>query len=196
MSVFKHYLSQLPDEVRAALDGEISRPDLTATRKYHEPTITPNFGTNIPLPFFAPNLEVYGSTLVAEMTVNSDAMYRVFKIPSNYLENASFHVHWTKSSDAVEDGNEVRWQLEYQVWKGQDTDLAGATTVVTIDDTYDDGGTTTRVVQRTVDIEVSGFVPGYYVGVCVMAITPAGTPISSEPALVSVDLTYTELVNS
>ena len=168
-----------------------------ATRTYHEPTILPESGSNSPGQ--QPDLALIGTTLVAEFTVNTDSSYRFFKIPGNYVEGAAFHIHWTKESgiggDGDESGNGVRWRLSYTVTPGNNADINVAPTVVELDDTYDDAGTTTRIVYRTPNVAAPGFVANYYVGVCIEAVTPDGSALGCEPALVTADLTYIETIN-
>lgn len=165
----------------------------SATRQYHEPTITPAAGTNAPGQ--APDLVVIQSTLTAQFTLNTDKAYREFKIPSSYVDTPEFHIHWTKSGDADESTKEVLWRISYNIYPGNGNDINVAPATIDLADTYDDAGTTTRVLHRTANAAAAGFVAGYYIGLCVEAVTPAGTPMVSEPALISVDLTFNELIN-
>ena len=169
-----------------------------ATRTYHEPTITPESGNNSPGQ--QPDLALIGTTVVAQFTIATDSAYRIFKVPSNYVTDAAFHVHWTKEEgiqgDSDESGNAVRWRLSYTVSPGNGADINVAPTVIEIEDTYDDAGTTTRTMYRTADIAAPGFIAGYYVAICIEAIAPVGGPaLTCEPALVTADLTYTEYIN-
>jgi len=170
---------------------------LETTRSYHEPTITPESNANAPGQ--QPSLGLIATTLVAEYTVNTDTAYRIFKIPGNYIEGASFHVHWTKESgaggDGNQDGNAVRWRISYTVSPGNGADINAAPTVLEVEDTYDDSGTTTRIMHRTANMAASGFIPNYYVAMCVEAITPVGGALTCEPALVTADLTFNEYIN-
>lgn len=168
-----------------------------ATSTYHEPTLVPEFGTNAPGQ--QPDLALIGSTMVAQFTVNTDSAYRLFKVPSNYVTGAAFHVHWTKEEgvggDGDQSGNTVLWRISYTVMQGNGTDINVAPTVIDIPDTYDDSGTTTRVTHRTADVSAPGFIAGYYVGMCIEAATPGGSALTCEPALITADLTYTQYIN-
>jgi hypothetical protein len=170
---------------------------LTATSTYHEPTIVPESGTNAPGQ--QPDLDLIGSTMVAHFTLNTDSAYRMFKVPANYVTGASFHVHWTKEEGVAGDGDEstntVLWRISYTVFPGNGADINVAPTVLDLPDTYDDAGTTTRVSQRTADVAAPGFIAGYYVGMCIEAVTPTGTALTCEPALITADLTYTQYIN-
>ena len=176
---------------------------LTATATAHEPTVTPEAGVNAPGQ--APDLAVIGSTLVAEFTVDTDAAYRIYKIPSSYVSDPAFHVHWTKESGVAgntdQSGNAVLWRITYDVWAGGPPaggigdDLTAGGTVIEYEDTYEDSGTTPRVVHRTPNLAASGFVAGYYLGVCVESVTPAGSALTCEAALMSVDVTFTQYIN-
>lgn len=168
----------------------------TATRTYHQPTVTPGAGVNAP--GLQPDLGLIGSVLVAEFTLNTDTAYRIFKIPTSYVSDAAFHVHWTKESGAAGDSdqsfNAARWRITYTIFPGNAADINVAPTVLEESSTYIDSGTTTRIVYRTSDIPATGFVAGYYVGICVESIT-SESDLTCEAALVSVDLTFTEYIN-
>lgn len=178
-----------------ALAGEIST--------FHEPIVVAEAGTNSPGQ--EPDITIIGSTMVAEFTLNTDKAYRVFKIPSSYVGNPSFHVHWTKESGVAGNGNEsgnaVLWRINYTVFAGgplaggQGHDINVTPSTVEFEDTYDDSGTTTRIIERTPNLGLVGFVAGYYVGMEVEAITPAGAALTCEPALVTVDLTFDQYIN-
>lgn len=184
----------IPSELQAALETEATL--LYETETYHFPTITAASGTNAPGQ--QPTLVVVGSILTAQMTLNTDAVYRVFKIPLHFRGNPQFHVHWTKSGDADESGKVARWEIACTIFEGNDQDdvaVIGAT--LELEDTYEDNGTTTRHIYRTADAPCTEtWVPGWYVGIRVRAITPVGTPMASEPALVGVDLSIIEETNA
>jgi hypothetical protein len=168
-----------------------------ATRTYHESIVRAESGANAPGQ--QPDLEVISDTIVAEFTLNTDSAYRLFKIPAYYVTGAAFHAHWTKESGIAGNGNElgnsVRWRVSYKVWAGEGTDINVAPTVVDLDDTYTDGGSTTRITQRTANVAAPGFIANYYLSLKVEAVTPAGTALTCEPALISIDLTFTEYIN-
>jgi len=174
--------------------------DAAFTRLYHEPTITPELGSNPPGQ--QPVLKVIGSTMVAEFTVNTDSAYRIFKVPGSYVSGASFHVHWTKEEGIGGNGNQngknVRWRISYKVFNSTTSindDINVASTVINLDDTYADAGTTTRLAHRTASVAAAGFVAGYYVGVKIEAVTPTAPALTCVPALISADLTFTEYIN-
>jgi len=175
--------------------GLLAKADAVAG--FHEPIVLPSSGTNAPGQ--EPDIGVISSTMVAEFTLNTDKAYRTFKIPANYVDTPAFHVHWTKESggggDVDESTKEVRWRISYTVFPGNGNDINVAPTVIDLDDVYDDSGTTTRIVYRTANVAAVGFMANYYLGICVEAVTPGGVAIASEPALVSVDLTFNQLIN-
>jgi hypothetical protein len=168
----------------------------SATRLYHEQTVTPGSGQNAPGQ--QPDLGLIGSLVVAEFTLNTDSAYRIFKIPSSFVDNAAFHVHWTKESGAAGDTdqsfNAARWRLSYTVFPGNGADVNVAPTVIEESSTYIDAGTTSRIVYRTANMPAAGFIAGYYIGICVESIT-SESDLTCEAALVSVDLTFNQLIN-
>ena len=171
-------------------------PISEVTRTFHEPTFTPADSTNSPGQ--QATLGNIGANVVAEFTPDTDEGYKIFKIPNSYVGDAAFHIHWTKESgvggNSDESGNTVQWRISYHVWPGSGQDLNVAPTVLDISDTYTDSGTTTRIVERTANTPASGFVANYYVGIKV-EVVGAGTTLTCEPALVNLDMTFTEYIN-
>lgn len=186
----------LPKELQTALEIEAEFPDgEEALRERHE-SITPSeYGSRAPGP--QPDPVVYGTVFALEFTLNADTAYRVFKIPAHYVSDASFHIHWTKSDAGVdESGRNAKWRISYTVFNGTSDDVIAAPTVLEAEDTYEDadsGGS--RIVYRTPNLSAPGFIPNYYVGVCIEAVTPAGLALVNRPALVSMDLVWLETIN-
>lgn len=163
----------------------------------HKPTITP--ANSKSAPGQGPQPIVYGSTIGLEFdTPATDNAYRIMKIDGTFAgdgsgSDASFHVHWTKGTDVNESGNTVVWRLEYTVFDGSSNDINIAPTVIQFTDTYDDTGTTTRIVNRTSNISATGLIPLYYMGVGLSVVT-GGTTITN-PVLISCDLLFKNYVN-
>lgn len=173
---------------------------LTTTRWFHGQTLTPGSASNAPGQ--AADLATIGSVMVASYTIGTDAGYRIFKIKNSYVSGAAFHVHWTKQPGAAGDGdqsgNSVRWRISYTVFESEPTaasDINVAPTVIDLDDTYDDAGTTTRLAHHTPNVAAPGFIAGHYVGICIEAVTPSGSALTCEPALITADLTYIQYIN-
>ena len=152
-------------------------------------------GKSTSSPGQGPQPTVYGSTFLLTFTPDTDDAFRQFKIPGHFSDSPAVHIHWTKTGDGDESGLAVLWRVSYHVFPGSGQDINVAPSVVETEVTYDDAGTTTRVMQRTADLELSGFVANWYCAVKVEAITPVGSPMVSEPSLFSLDLTYNERIN-
>jgi hypothetical protein len=163
------------------VSSSIDDPVLT-----HTPIVTPSVGGTVPA--LQPTNVVVNALLLQSYTVNLDAGWRQFKIPLGYVDSASVHIHWSKTGNANEAGKNVRWRVSYVIFNGEDQDAAGSPTVITLNDTYLDSGTTTRIVYETPSVALVGFIPDYYTSMKVDAITPAGTPMASEPGLFALDL--------
>lgn len=186
-----------PEPEETSFIESLLHTENAVTRTYHEPTLVPTDASNAPGQ--QASLGAIGdSTIVAEFTADTDEGYKIFKIPRNFVGDAAFHIHWTKESgvagDTDQSGNTVQWRISYLVFPGSGSDLTAAPTVLDITDTYTDSGTTTRIVERTPNTAASGFVANYYVSMKVEVIG-AGTTLTCEPALVNVDLTFTEYIN-
>jgi len=191
--------SGIPVEwIRRLLESDtITDTLLNTTKTFHVPISDPGAGTNAPGQ--QPTIAIISTTQVAEMTLNTDAMYRLFKVPENFLGEPVFEAHWTKQSGAGGNGDEsgkvVRWRISYTVFNGEPEDVNVAPIVVEVEDTYEDSGTTTRFMYKTGKVPATGIIAGDYVSVCVEAVTPVGTPMTAEPALASIDFEYLGWLN-
>jgi len=164
-----------------------------SSRIVHLPVVTPTDSKE--QPGQGPTPVVYGVVMGLHFDLATESAYRVFKIPTAFTgADASFHIHWTKSANSNEAGKTVRWRLSYKVFDGRTQDITAAPTVLTFDDTYDDTGTTTRIVYRTSDVAAVGFTAGYYVGV-MLEYVAANTTLVGGPVAVSVDLLLREYIN-
>ena len=138
---------------------------------------------------------VLGDALIGlEFSGPTDAAYRAFKISRSYTNDPKFHIHWTKSTDADESAKTVRWRIRYVVFNGSSQDVTAAPVELTFDDVYDDDGTTSRIVYRSVSLAATGFTAGYYVGM-VVDVVAGGTNLTGNPVLISADLTYDAYIN-
>ena len=136
-----------------------------------------------------PDVVVIGPTTVGlHYTRDDGACYTLSKIPSSFVGDASFHIHWTKNVDTNQSGRTVRWILTYTVFNGssQNANVAPTGTIVW-DLTYLDSGTTSRIVYRSGNTAVAGLIPGYYLGVK-LEYDPLNTTLDGRPTVVSVDL--------
>lgn len=162
---------------------------------YHAPIVTASFHSA--LPGTVPTPEAVNALLYLTFS-SGDAAFRQFKIPDSYVSTPAFHIHWTKSGNANEFGKAVRWRVSYVVFPSTSVQagMGSATpTVVDVEDTYDDSGTTSRLVFSTPSVPLIGFVKGAYMSIKVERTTPLGTPLSSNPGLFSLDLTYQQYIN-
>jgi len=165
-------------------------------RLHHEPIVTASFAQS--LPGTTPTPGAVGPFIYLTFSLDNDAAFRQFKIPNAYVSDPNFHIHWTKTSDANDLGKAVRWRVTYIVFRSSPTVAGDANitpTVVEVEDTYDDSGTTSRNVYRTPNTPMVGFVANYYVSMKIEAITPVGAALSANPALFSLDVTFNEYIN-
>lgn len=184
--------SHLADGELAALLNEAARAD--TTRIFHEPIVTASRATSAPGQ--GPSPIVLGTLIGLEFSGALDAAYRMIRIDAAHDEVLStFHVHWSKSTNVDESGKTIRWRITYVVFDGIAQDVIVSPTVALLDDTYDDNGTTSRIVYRTPAINTVGFTPGYYLGLCI-DIDPAGTTLVGNPVLAAVDLRLSLAINS
>jgi len=163
---------------------------------FHGPIVTASYYSG--LPGTTPTPAVVGPFIYLDFSLNNDAAFRQFKIPSNYAGNGTFHLHWTKTSNANEQGKAVRWRVTYVVFASSPTtsgDAAITPTVAEVEDTYDDAGTTTRLVHRTSSVALVGLAAQYYMSMKIEAITPVGVALASHPGLFSLDIMYDQYLN-
>lgn len=173
--------AEVADAIDRLTDGTI---------EFHEPLVTPASAGS--LPGTAPTLNAIGPVLVLVFS-SADAAWRSFKIPANFAGNPRFHIHWTKSTDANEQGRAVKWRVTYAAFPGEGEAIQALSHVVDYEDVYEDAGTTTRVLHRTPDLPLEGLAgvePGYYLGIKVERVSPTGAALTQNPALFSLDLTF------
>ena len=168
-----------------------------ATRIIHTPGATPTKSTTIPGQ--GPELVTFGSPVPDLVGLHykrdTDLLYAYSKIQTSYVSDASFHIHWTKNVDTDQSGATVRWVITYKVYNGGSQDVSGAPTgTLILDDTYDDAGTTTRIIHRTANAPAPGFVAGYYVGFSI-GFDPAFTTLSDLPTIISCDILSRNTIN-
>jgi hypothetical protein len=199
------YVSGLPREwVERLADSDASTDALIrTTRTFHEPTLTPDISVNPPGQ--GPQPLPIGNVIGLHYdTPATDTGHRIFKVQRNLVyqdvdiaTHTSFHIHWTKAVDTDQSGATVRWVIEYTVFDGRDDDIATPviSNTVNIDDTYDDAGTTSRIVHRSANVEVTDFIPDYYVGVKITN-DAANTTLSGGPVLISADLLWRGWLNT
>ena len=168
-----------------------------ATRIIHTPGATPSKSTVIPGQ--GPEPVTFGSPVPDLLGLhykrNNDLLYAYSKIQTSYVSDASFHIHWTKNVDTDESGATIRWIITYKIFNGGSQDVSGAPTgTLILDDTYDDAGTTTRIVYRTPNAPAPGFVAGYYVGFSI-GYDPANTTLTGRPTIISCDILTRNTIN-
>lgn len=150
-------------------------------------------GRVVTKPNAGPTYYLSGAFVGLQFALNDDEAYRVFKIPSSFVDTPSFHVHWTKSGDQNEQGKVVKWRIQYTIFSGSGG-VVGAGTTIESELTYLAADTTARTIYRSPNLALTGFVAGYYVSMKIQAVTPVGTPMVSQPVLYSVDLMYNRTV--
>lgn len=158
----------------------------------HTPVITAS-SYNPAGPISDPTPFAYKAVLLLAFTPNLDAAYRQTKISQYYnsAKTLKVHWHWTKSTDALETGHSVLWRVSVSLFAGDDG-LIEDPIVVEHEDTYLAADTTARRIYRSPNMEIGATTPGWYAGIKVEALTPAGTPLTADPALYSVDMTWEE----
>ena len=137
-----------------------------------------------------PTVNAKNNLIYDEYTVATDIAFASCRIAENYKSGGEFFVHWTKSQDTDQSTKTVKWQLTYVVYDGEAEDGAAAGTVVSDQDTYDDAGTTTRIVNQSGGMAIVGLAAGKLISFKIEAIVPTGTALV-EPALVSLGIRYT-----
>lgn len=164
-----------------------------ATRIIHTPGVTPTSATFVP--GLAPEVVQFGTTVGLHYKKDADVVFGYGKIQTSFVSDASFHVHWTKNVNTNQAGATVRWVLQYTVYNGSSQDINVAPTgTLTWDDTYDDSGTTSRIVYRTGNAAAAGFVAGYYVSFK-LGFDPAFTTLSDRPVVISCDMLSRNTIN-
>jgi hypothetical protein len=146
-----------------------------------------------PQPGVGPNPALAGIVQGLEFAAGEVA-YKVRRIPSTFVSDASFHIHWTKSTDANEAGNSVRWRIRYVVFDGFSDDLAVTPIELVTDSEYTDSGTTSRIGLVTEDLPAV-FEAGHYLGMAVDFVDES-TTLQGNPLLIGADVVMRERINA
>lgn len=106
---------------------------------------------NTGVPGLNPTFMAKGCLFYVAFTLDTDIAYRNCRIPITYHgDDASFCIHWTKSTDNNQFGNTVRWRFSYNIYNGGDgEDAAGVDQVYLHDDTYQGTEDEERLVQKS-----------------------------------------------
>lgn len=203
------YAPGLPREwvERLAESDETTDALTIATRVFHKETITPDI--SISPPGLGPQPLAIGNVMGLHYdTPATDESYRIMKIPFSLVMAgnaravepfASFHIHWTKANNVDQSTANIRWVLEYTMFDGNDDEITSpvVSATINIDDTYDDAGTTTRVVHRSANFDVTNLIAGYYLGIKITADNANTTAsLQNQGVLVSADLLYKGWLNT
>jgi len=202
-----NYLDGMPAEYVARLLASDAKTDVLerTTAIHHKPTLTPDI--SVSPPGQGPQPLALGNVIGLHYdTPATDEGFRILKIPFTLVSpgntaaiepSVSFHIHWTKGVNSDESGATVRWVFEYTLFDGHDDEITSPTVsgLINMDDTYDDAGTTTRIVHRTADFVVTGLIAGYYLGVKIT--NDAGnTTMLGGPVLISADMLWKGWINT
>lgn len=164
------------------------------SRIIHEPIATAVDATTAPGK--GPNKILLNEVVIGlEFALADDVAYRLIKVQRTHVEggNASLHVHWTKSGDNDESGKNVKWRLRWHEFDGATQDVNVTPNEAFLIDTYEDAGTTSRIVYRTSSVDVV-LTPNYYLAIA-LDVDAAGTTLTSNPVCVSADLLIERSIN-
>lgn len=142
----------------------------------------------------------YGIAAALEFTLNTDHAEYKTQVPGNYVSgtDALVHAHWTKSTTGTDQSAKfVKWQLKYLVITEGDNINSGESTL-TVEDEYTSAVTASQIehVTGSVTIPGSGLTAHDTIYMQLSAVTPTGTALSDEPAVLAVDYefeTYAEV---
>jgi hypothetical protein len=130
---------------------------------------------------------------VFDGAAGNQSAYRLVRIPLNFVSLAEIYVHWTKTDDVDRSGESVKWVVTYSVFNGNNENAAEGQ-AVSFEDTYEDTGTTSRIVHKINRVSLTNVSKGDYVAFKIEKGTPGGTPMDA-PGLVSLDFTLRGWMN-
>ncbi len=132
------------------------------------------------------NVTLYGFTL------NTDNMTYKFLIPSDcYSGDIDFNIVWTNDGGTGDNGKEVKWQLDYQVFaEGDVIDGSHNNSPKSIEDAYTSDSGWVGHQSGAMTIAEADFAGKTGILLKLSAITPSGTPLTGEPSFLIMNYTY------
>lgn len=140
-----------------------------------------------------PNVVDQDNLTLYSFTVNTDQMTYKFPIPTDYDQEGGFTflILWTNDGGVDDNGKNVKWQLSYQVGAEGDV-ISGshANSPRTTEDTYTSDLGWVEHHSDVITIPHDDFAGKYCLFLKIMAVTPAGTPLTCEPHLIGMCILY------
>lgn len=144
-----------------------------------------------------PSPAVYGITAALEFVLNTEHVEYKKIVPGDWDgTDILVHVHWTKSTANDDQSSKfVKWQLKWLASAEDENCNAGEATL-TVEDEYTSAVTTTQLIMQSANVTIpaASLAAHDTLILQLMAVTPAGTPLDDEPAVIAVDLDIGRLV--
>lgn len=136
---------------------------------------------------------IAGNLATMAFTNETDSIHSLFKLPDHMISGtAQVKVQFTKNTDSDISEKNVYWRLDYTAFDAVDDAAGGAGMTVIFTSSYDDSGTTTRIVYSTPTHLLTG-TAGDTVALKVQALS--GSNVQDEMALVGVEVSWQEYEN-
>lgn len=142
----------------------------------------------------APDVVVQDNTVMLKFNQNgTEDAYLSWEVPTDYAEgDLSVYLHWTNDGGVGDNGNNVRWQLNYQSME-DDLVVSGshANSPKTINDTYTSAAGWIMHTTPMTTIAAADFSTRHQIMFRLTAIAAAATQLTGESHLLAIMMEYT-----
>ncbi len=140
----------------------------------------------------APTLVDQDNVTLLRFTVATDTLTYQLEPPEDYAGgDMNIVVMWTNDGDTDNNGEKVKWQIDYQVSDAGDPVSGSHGSPKTVEDAYtSDSG---WIEQRTAPMVIAAadFSGKHHILLKISAIAPSGDALTCEPHLICLCYTYT-----
>ena len=147
----------------------------------------------------APDINVQDNTVMYGFNQNdSESAYMTWVVPADYAGgDLTIEIHWTNAGGVGDNGNHVRWEVNYQTIVSPGGSIAGdhANSPILLNDTYTSATGHLEHTTAVTTIAAADFAAAHHVHIRLTALVPAVTAITGDAQFIEMMLSYTAYID-